>query len=63
MGHQPTQRAHPLILSERENGKDFSLPPLFAYMKMISLFAISLAQALMLLSRPTHSKAREQKEQ
>ena len=45
------------IKTVKKSNRDFSLPPLSAYAKIISSFTISLAQALMLLSRPVHSKA------
>ena len=42
---------------EKFLGGKISLPPFCTYVKMISPFTISLAQALMLPSRPVHSKA------
>ena len=41
----------------KNDGKDYALPSTLTYAKMISSFTISLAHALILLSRPVHSKA------
>lgn len=42
---------------KEKSSRDFSLPPLSAYAKMISSFTISLAHARMLFICPTHFKA------
>ena len=45
------------FLTFKKRQRSFSLPLLSTYAKIISLFTISLAQALMLPKCPTHSKA------